>query len=83
MSAHKMHLEPVDLGSGLVATDAWIAEGPIVLIETTTNDGVHVKSRLDLQKVMFIDPLPGERSASSIHTLVNAVVAATRQFRAL
>lgn len=80
MSAHKLHLEGVDIGGGVIATDAWVSGSPIVLIETMMKGNPdrksRIKSRLDLQKQMFIDPLPGDRTATGIGALVKAVVEA-------
>lgn len=72
-----VHLRSIDIGGGLVATDAWFSEGgPIVLIGTRNPGQVERKSRLDLQKAMFIDPLPGARSVEGVRQVVEAVKAA-------
>lgn len=67
-----IQLGRIDIGGGVVATQAWLASGPIVLIATTVN-GQQQKSRLDVQKAMFIDPLPGTRSANGVNDVVKAV----------
>ena len=75
MSFVQLHIEPVDIGGGLLATGAWVSRSPIVLIETKRRaDGSQQKSRLDLQKSMFIDPLPGERTNDGMRALVQSVV---------
>ena len=66
MPVEKFSLDPVDIGSGLVATDVWMTSSPIVLVETRATNGSELKSRLDLQKRMFIDPLPGERDRDGL-----------------
>lgn len=83
MPVEKFSLDPVDIGSGLVATDVWMTSSPIVLVETRATNGSELKSRLDLQKRMFIDPLPGERDRDGLLDLVLAVIAARgRRFAA-
>lgn len=68
-----IQLGRIDIGGGVVATQAWLSNGgPIVLIATTTN-GHQQNSRLDVQKAMFIDPLPGARSVSGVNDVVKAV----------
>lgn len=75
MTTQKMHIKPVDVGSGVIATDFWLTDSAIVLIEAKAK-GNPVKSRLDLQKRMFIDPIPGARDYDGVLSLVRAVVAA-------
>lgn len=66
-------IEPVELGQGWEATRAWTTGGPIVLIQANSPTGQIVKSRLDMQKSMFIDPLPIEAKKADIQHLVEAV----------
>lgn len=78
MAYREFRLEPVDIGGGFMATNVWISTGPIVLVGTINRlEGLEVKSRLDLQKRVFIDPLPGERSEHGILDLVSSVVSAS------
>ena len=67
-----IHLDSIDLGDGVLATEAWLSESPFVLVQTSTRAG-QLKSRLDLQKRMFIDPLPGERTEAGLTELVTSV----------
>jgi len=70
-------LNEIDIGSGVFATSAWLLDGPIALISTKTDQGSEtLKSRLDLQKGMFIDPLPGERSTEGVHEVIEFLVQA-------
>jgi hypothetical protein len=70
-------IEPVNLGQGWEATRAWITGGPIVLIQANSPTGQIVKSRLDMQKSMFIDPLPIKAKKADIQHLVQVVSAST------
>jgi uncharacterized membrane protein YcaP (DUF421 family) len=66
-------IEPVALGQGWEATRAWITGGPIVLIQANSPTGQIVKSRLDMQKLMFIDPLPIKAKKANVQHLVQVV----------
>lgn len=68
-----VELGSVPIGGGMVATHAWITEGPIVLILATSEGGKEEKSRLDMQKAMFIDPLPGKPTPEGVRVLVARV----------
>lgn len=68
-----LNLGHLDIGGGLSANQAWLTDGPIVLISASTRTGVTQNSRLDLAKGMFIDPLPGEPSSEGIKRLTQAV----------
>jgi hypothetical protein len=80
MDLLQLDLNSIDIGSGVVAEQAWILEGPIVLIGTTVAgaSGHHLKSRFDVQKGMFIDPLPGVRLQSGLTELASVVMAAAQ-----
>ena len=67
-----IHLGSIDLGDGVLATEAWLSDSPFVLVQTRTGDR-QLKSRLDLQKRMFIDPLPGTRTEAGLTELVVSV----------
>jgi hypothetical protein len=73
--ATKIIIEPVDLGQGWEATRVWITGGPIVLIQANSPTGQIVKSRLDMQKSMFIDPWPIKAKEEDIQHLVEVVSA--------
>lgn len=66
-------LGAIDLGSGVVATKAQLFDGPFALITASTADGRAYSSRLDIQKGMFIDALPGEKSAQSVQQIVRLI----------
>ena len=69
-----VQLGSIDIGGGVVATQAWVSDdGPIVLIATRARSGALQNSRLDLQKGMFIDPLPGNRTQEDVTRLVSSV----------
>ncbi|MBK6854882.1 MAG: hypothetical protein IPG93_25740 [Burkholderiales bacterium] len=79
MDVLTLDLNSIDIGSGVVAEQAWILEGPIVLIGTVAGaSGHHLKSRFDVQKGMFIDPLPGVRLQSGLTELASVVMAAAQ-----
>lgn len=71
--ATKINLKPVDLGQGWEATSAWVTGGPIVLIQANSPTGQTVKSRLDVQKSIFIDPLPIKAKKADIQHLAQVV----------
>lgn len=58
--------------NGFKATKVWVTDGPIALVQTTSNKG-EVKSRLDLHKLMFIDPLPFQVREDGIRQIAKAV----------
>lgn len=76
MAYRQYTLTPLDIGGDLVATDVWISASPIVLVSTHErwNKTTETKSRLDLQKQIFMDPLPGEPSREGIRDLVHSVL---------
>lgn len=75
-----LQLGSIDIGGGIVATSARFSEvGPIVLVTTHASSGGEHYSRLDVQKGMFIDPLPGVRKLDGINLLVSQVM---RRFKA-
>lgn len=79
MIHHKYQLNRVDIGGGLWAVGAWVGPGPIVLIKTVDKvKGAETNSRLDLQKRVFIDPLPGERSSEGILHLIQSVISSSK-----
>jgi len=70
-----VQLGSIDIGGGIVATTARFSEaGPIVLVTTHATTGREQNSRLDMQKGMFIDPLPGTRKLEGINLLVSRVM---------
>ena len=77
MATQKIVIEPINLGLGWEATSAWVTGGPVVLIQATSSTGETVKSRFDMQKSMFIDPLPVKTKKTDIQHLVEALNAAT------
>lgn len=78
MAAKKIEIKPINLGLGWEATDAWVTGGPVILIQATSSTGTTVKSRFDMQKSMFIDPLPEgvETKKEDLQHLVKALNAA-------
>jgi len=60
----------VDIGGGLNATAVQLSDGPIVLVDLRAGRVAAVqRSRLDLHKHMFIDPLPGQRDTDAVRRL--------------
>jgi hypothetical protein len=62
----------VDIGGGLRATSVQVTTdgGPIVLVQVRRGSpAVLERSRLDLHKHMFIDPLPGQRDKAAVQRL--------------
>jgi hypothetical protein len=74
--SQKLQLGSIDLGGGVTAVSVWLTDGPIVLISTRNQNGAERNSRLDLQKGMFIDPLPGDPTADGVTRVVRGVRAA-------
>lgn len=65
----------VDIGGGLHATAVQMSDGPIVLVDLRTRSAAGLRrSRLDLHKHMFIDPLPGQRDAAAVRQLAQQVM---------
>ena len=70
----KLNLQSIDVGGGVVAVRAWFEpSSPIVLVETHGVDGSAMKSRLDLGKGMFIDPLPGVATEDGVERVVRGI----------
>jgi hypothetical protein len=63
----------VQLGDKFFATHVWVGEGPIVLVTAVNGTGETYRSRLDMHKNIFIDPLPYEVSDSNVGALVKAI----------
>ncbi len=76
MATQRIVIGPVELGLGWEATRAWVTGGPVVLIQANSPTGQIVKSRFDMQKSMFIDPMPVEAKKADIEHLVEALNAA-------
>jgi hypothetical protein len=77
MAVQILAIKPITLGPGWKATRAWLTGGPVVLIQAKSRTGQIVKSRFDMQKSMFIDPLPMKMEEANIQHLVEALNAAT------
>lgn len=71
---HIGHVD-LDIGGGMNATEAWVNSSPIALV-SANSQGQTVKSRLDMQKRVFIDALPGKPSPSAIERLVVRLIGA-------
>ena len=69
----KVQLGSIDIGGGVFAFQAWLSDGPIVVVGTRRAGGVEQNTRLDLQKGMFIDPLPGDRTEDGVTKVVDSV----------
>jgi len=80
--ATELTFPAVSIGNGWKVTKAWITGSPIALVVLYAAAETK-KSRLDLQKEMFIDPLPSELEPNkdSIHKVVAAITAATAAVR--
>ena len=65
-----LQLGSIDLGGGLKALQAWAVGGPIVLVSTVGSSGEKKNSRLDIDKAMFIDPLPGKPTPAGVVRVV-------------
>ncbi len=70
---HHINFTPVHLGSGWMATEAWVIGGPLVLIQAQSQTGEVLKSRLDMGKEIFIDPWPIKANEGDIRKLVATV----------
>ena len=82
MTINHIKFSPVNLGYGWKAEEAWETGGPIVLIKAQSQKEKKVfKSRFDMQKAIFIDPLPIEKAnnATVVRNLVSAVNAAFKK----
>ena len=77
MTQKELRFEPVDLGNGISAVGVWPTDSPIVLIDARSS-GRQVRARLDMQKAMFLDALPGERSESGVRMLIQQVMKVAR-----
>jgi hypothetical protein len=77
----ELSLPRVELGKNFFATKVWVGDGPIVLVSTLNSGGVERSSRLDMQKSMFIDPLPHSPSAETVSRLIAAVRVAQKARR--
>lgn len=64
-------LDHLAIGGGAYANEAWLLGGPIVLVGAQHGQEL-AKSRLDLQKGVFLDRLPGgaQPSTEGIRQLV-------------
>ncbi|MEK7296961.1 MAG: hypothetical protein AAB069_03575 [Planctomycetota bacterium] len=83
MTANHINFSPVNLGHGWEADEAWETGGPIVLIKAQSQKGKKIfKSRFDMQKAIFIDPMPIKKANNVvIRNLVLAVNAAFKKPR--
>lgn len=84
MTINHINFNPVNLGHGWEAEEAWETGGPIVLIKAQSQKKKEVfKSRFDMQKAIFIDPLPigNVNNATVVRNLVSAVNAAFKKSR--
>lgn len=66
-------VSPVPLASGTQVTGAWIGEGPIVLVQGMSREGGLFRTRLDLQKEMFIDQMPSDLDLKEAPTVSESV----------
>jgi hypothetical protein len=78
MSTEHIEFEPVTLSPGWEASDAWVPGGPIVLIHAQSAQGDAARSRFDVHKAMFIDPMPFEVTPEGTRELAGTVIAARR-----
>lgn len=75
MSIRTYTLNNLDIGGGLHATAVQVTDGPIVLVDVRLSQRSPTqRSRLDLHKRMFIDPLPGQRNAAAVQELAQVVL---------
>ena len=75
MSPRTYTLDNLDIGGGLHATAVQVTDGPIVLVDVRMSQRSPTqRSRLDLHKSMFIDPLPGQRDAAAVQELAQVVL---------
>ncbi|MEY4427723.1 MAG: hypothetical protein RLZZ182_412 [Pseudomonadota bacterium] len=75
MTTREFSFWPVSIGGGMSVSRAWVQDqSPIALVQVVSKTGVESKSRLDLQKAMFIDPLPSKPRQHNIRGLVHIVV---------
>lgn len=73
-STRHVEFPPVNVGAGLRAVAVSFRRGPVVLIEFSRPAGYKGPlSRLDTQKRVFIDPVPGEPTDDGITRLVSTV----------
>lgn len=80
MTVNHINFSPVNLGQGWEADEAWETGGPIVLIKAQSQKGKKIfKSRLDMQKAIFIDPLPIKKTDNAV--VRNLVVAVNAAFK--
>ncbi|WP_024302246.1 hypothetical protein [Pseudogulbenkiania sp. MAI-1] len=64
----------IKLTPDLKAIRAWVPEGAIVLVELqATSEGI-VRSRLDIDKVMFIDHIPEKITEEIIQKLIDTLI---------
>lgn len=64
----------VKLGNTWTATGAWTSQGPIVLVKLESGAGDVLKSRFDVHKATFIDPIP-ETGGSGNPELARSIAA--------
>jgi hypothetical protein len=62
-----------ELAQDFFAKRVWVDDGPIALVGALNGTGKEVFSRLDIQKLMFIDELPYPVSASNVGALAKLV----------
>jgi hypothetical protein len=77
--AKNIHPRPlsVKLGNTWTATGAWTSQGPIVLVKLESGTGDILKSRFDVHKAAFIDPVP-ETSGQGIPRLARSIAALSK-----
>ena len=74
----ELRINDWDLGASWKAVEAWLREGPLVLIRATKGPE-SVRARLDLDKRLFIDPTPFESSGMRVDELVAYVRTQSRR----
>jgi len=74
---HIGHVD-LDIGGGMSATEAWVNSSPIALVAAHSRGGSTVKSRLDMQKRVFIDDLPATPNLDAIERLIVRLMGARR-----
>jgi hypothetical protein len=74
IAAIHLDLPDIDMGGGMVATEAVVVEAPLALIKIRRRDR-RESSRLDLQKRAFLDRMSSEPSQDGIAAVVAAVYA--------
>jgi hypothetical protein len=71
-------MDPIELnltiGDNLLARRAWLTGGPLVLVEVSDKAGNQCRSRLDINKHVFLDAVPAQASAAGINLLIETVI---------